>query len=1493
MKKRTLLISALSVFLLGLSACDLQVTPTTSSPAADSTSEASSESGGSTSSGEGQTSSGEATSSDGGDTSSSGSGDTSSQDGGSSSQPTTQYTITFDKNGGTGTMTAVTKNAGATYKLPDNGFTAPSGKQFKTWSIDNVEKAVGTDITVDKNLTVKAIWEDEPPVVSKYYLYKNADTTPIDLTWSESDNAWKGQVAAQRGDTFTVKKDANAYAITAEDALGNNVKVLNEKVTLLTGGSRNVDFYLHDDDNHTVWVSNYIQNEYILTVGDNDPVVLEHNTELGKENEYFTTELNVKAGDEISVIHDQEEFTYTRKDGDNNINALDLTINNDANPASVYLDVVTAGHPIWVSGYTPVVVNYSYYYELTHNAVTGDKTALVQSSESDIQTSGADDQYEYTFTSGVTGGDFIKFYYSTDSGSTYHPFGDVITIQNDPAQQNLNDTAEAGKFVVIADSDVSQTLYLKITGTHYSLLLGGYEKVIIFTVGETPVALADGAEYTGSIASAGVDDAWNLEVDRKVVPLTAKPDDGDNKNNVVTVAGVTKVIRPITTATNVYITPEGLVWCEGFYDLYDVYVGETKVADDIKTNQGIKVTADAGSFIRVKKNGSEEFQQISVKTPGDNNVKATDDNTKLLVIKSVVAGAEDNLYINPGDAIWLYGYGLQYNVQIGDNHYLMTPSDDSERGTDTWDEQYKLLGQSLTAGQTIIFNKDYNTPVAISAGGGNLARSNEGVITAKITYSSDIYLKRYGENWSVWASCDDAYYLRGGFNGWDSLEAYRFTKGTKTNLDDGNGVDAKVDGKDQYFINDLVIAGTGEQLEFKAFSIDTYYPSSDGNLAFPSAGTYDVYFVPAGDVDGTGLDGWKDFDSRGYFYINRHPEPQSLAVVVSGSVTQGQCLNGANIAITLTYDNADEEPVEANNPAVTYILNGGGQISYTTLTTTPLNENAQLIAKYAGLTSAVANITVVAYTNNYSTVAIKNEAGTADYTADALFVGDTAQATAYTEKTDPEEDATDSLVWSSSDNDVATVSQSGLITAIAPGTATITLAAASNPSVVKDTCEITVSEHTYYQAKVNNAGDFISFDPIENSDSWVSHTPINFSAGNTLTIYYDGVAKTFTAGTSEDDHNNLHATNGIITAGSCYVYLNDLTGEHTGTIWVKGYARITFNGVSYAAEHRFDDQEKTKESYYITVNAQHGQTVTAGVIGGSGKSLTLDTDVNNNLRVVSTALTILTSGENTDIYMHDYDSYSVWASNYVADYKIKIGTNDPVAFDYYDSGDKQYVYTGEIPTSTAIAIYDNGYDMGYTYDTNDGNNLNSNMTVKTAGVVKVYAKINAKNVWVSNPTYALYVNDALVLVSNEVPTGWEAKAVFMAELPASASVKVKIGSTTYTYSSAIESAGIYEIGLNNSNQVWANKLPTYYLAGNMNDWNESNEYKLTKSGDRCFSIELDAADHTQFKVKGNTTWYAESSTDGAAANFTINDGGHYVIKFYPWKDSGSHYIVCE
>ena len=71
------------------------------------------------------------------------------------------YTVTFDANGGTGTMESEDGLCGS-FILPNNLFNAPEGKQFKGWAY-SAEGEIIPKMTIDvlQDITLFAIWENE------------------------------------------------------------------------------------------------------------------------------------------------------------------------------------------------------------------------------------------------------------------------------------------------------------------------------------------------------------------------------------------------------------------------------------------------------------------------------------------------------------------------------------------------------------------------------------------------------------------------------------------------------------------------------------------------------------------------------------------------------------------------------------------------------------------------------------------------------------------------------------------------------------------------------------------------------------------------------------------------------------------------------------------------------------------------------------------------------------------------------------------------------------------------------------------------------------------------------------------------------------------------------------------------------------------------------------------------------------------------------------
>lgn len=105
-------------------------------------------------------------------------GDTDKLDSDPESKPLETATVSYDANKGTGKMDGKKLNKGSKYKILGNAFTAPENQEFDTWEIDGKKVAAGTEITVTKDTTVKALWKTKP-VEQKLELKVDPEVTII------------------------------------------------------------------------------------------------------------------------------------------------------------------------------------------------------------------------------------------------------------------------------------------------------------------------------------------------------------------------------------------------------------------------------------------------------------------------------------------------------------------------------------------------------------------------------------------------------------------------------------------------------------------------------------------------------------------------------------------------------------------------------------------------------------------------------------------------------------------------------------------------------------------------------------------------------------------------------------------------------------------------------------------------------------------------------------------------------------------------------------------------------------------------------------------------------------------------------------------------------------------------------------------------------------------------------------------------------------------
>ena len=141
--------------------------------------------------------------------------------------------ISFEPEGGTGSMEGSSADSGSDYELPTCSITPPTGKGFAGWKVGSSEeiKKPGDKIPVSGNVTVKPVWEK-----LAYKISQGADGTwtggdfeiivkaEPDDNWcfenflgvSEGGNAWTNgkEYTASKGSTKIVIKEATLKAMS-------------------------------------------------------------------------------------------------------------------------------------------------------------------------------------------------------------------------------------------------------------------------------------------------------------------------------------------------------------------------------------------------------------------------------------------------------------------------------------------------------------------------------------------------------------------------------------------------------------------------------------------------------------------------------------------------------------------------------------------------------------------------------------------------------------------------------------------------------------------------------------------------------------------------------------------------------------------------------------------------------------------------------------------------------------------------------------------------------------------------------------------------------------------------------------------------------------------------------------------------------------------------------------------------------------------------------
>ena len=221
-----------------------------------------------------------------------------------------KYTVSFDANGGTGSMSAASEVSGE-YTLPECGFTAPEGKEFNGWKIgaEGEVKQPGEKITVEADITLIAQWKDGTgPVVAKYTVTFNVQghgQAPQSVEVNEGGKVTKPTDPSAEGWTFGGwYKEADC-----ENAWDFDTDTVSAATTLYAKWTEKTpEPPAHEPP--------FIQ----LKSGESDWVytTLETDPEEGKDYQYKVAELEVKAGDEFVFCVAAEDWrNFDKMDADN------------------------------------------------------------------------------------------------------------------------------------------------------------------------------------------------------------------------------------------------------------------------------------------------------------------------------------------------------------------------------------------------------------------------------------------------------------------------------------------------------------------------------------------------------------------------------------------------------------------------------------------------------------------------------------------------------------------------------------------------------------------------------------------------------------------------------------------------------------------------------------------------------------------------------------------------------------------------------------------------------------------------------------------------------------------------------------------------------------------------------------------------------------------------------------------------------------------------
>ncbi|MBR3585678.1 MAG: hypothetical protein IKO00_06650 [Oscillospiraceae bacterium] len=131
---------------------------------------------------------------------------------------TPNWVISFDPNGGAGTMPVMEVTPGASALLPGCSFRAPDGMAFMAWLINGEEYPASASVTPDGHLTAQAVWGENTWSLLQGQINSAEDGQTVVLTADLAASASDGTLAVPEGKRITL--DLYGHTLSGSGVLG-------------------------------------------------------------------------------------------------------------------------------------------------------------------------------------------------------------------------------------------------------------------------------------------------------------------------------------------------------------------------------------------------------------------------------------------------------------------------------------------------------------------------------------------------------------------------------------------------------------------------------------------------------------------------------------------------------------------------------------------------------------------------------------------------------------------------------------------------------------------------------------------------------------------------------------------------------------------------------------------------------------------------------------------------------------------------------------------------------------------------------------------------------------------------------------------------------------------------------------------------------------------------------------------------------------------------